>query len=148
VFPGVQEYLVRTKEEVKRNNGVVRTIGGRIRPLPGLFSDNCKVRSDAERKVVNSIIQGSAADIIKRAMVRWSEWRERENGGGEREGRGMRLVASIHDELLFEVDEREVERAGREVMALMTGGVGRLRAPLIVNLTVGKNWGDLKALNI
>jgi DNA polymerase I-like protein with 3'-5' exonuclease and polymerase domains len=142
---------VRTKEEVKRNNGVVRTIGGRIRPLPGLFSDNSKVRSDAERKVVNSIIQGSAADIIKRAMVRWSEWRESKNGGGGGggEGRRMRLVASIHDELLFEVDEREVEWAGREVMALMTGeGVGRLRAPLTVNLTVGKNWGDLKALNI
>lgn len=90
----------------------------------GLFSDNSKVRSDAERRVVNSIIQGSAADIMKRAMVRW---------------RRRRLVASIHDELRLEVDEGEVEGAGRAMREVTTGeGAGRLRAPLMVNWTVGK----------
>ena len=94
-FRELEAYLARAKRDAKRDGGVA-TLGGRRRPLPGLSATNDAERAKAERQVVNSIVQGSAADVAKEAMLAcWAELGRR--------GLPCRLVCQIHDELLFEV---------------------------------------------
>jgi DNA polymerase-1 len=133
-FQGVAAYLEKVKERA-RLDGFVRTILGRRRDLRDIRSGNKVLREAAERMAVNAPIQGSAADIIKLAMIRIDrEFRDR--------GAGARLILQVHDELVAEAPEPEAEETGRIVREAMEGVV-KLSVPLTVSLSRGKNWGEI-----
>jgi DNA polymerase-1 len=137
-FPKVREFIDRLLEEA-RQTGVVKTLFGRRRLVPELTSRNGQVRSAAERVSVNLPIQGTAADILKRAMV--DIHRDLE----ERRARGMRtrMILTVHDELLFEVPAAEADEASAIVRAGMEGAV-RLNVPLTVDVGAAPNWREAK----
>jgi DNA polymerase-1 len=134
-FPAVRAFIGRTIAEASEA-GYVKTLFGRRRDIPELRSRKYQTRSLGERLAVNTVIQGTAADIIKIAMVRCdSELRAR--------GMQTRLVLTIHDELLFEGPEGEVEEATALVKAEMERAF-ELDPPLRVDIGVGDNWLDAK----
>jgi DNA polymerase I len=135
-FPHVQDFIQRTIEQAKRD-GYVTTLLGRRRPVPEIRASNRQTRSLGERLAVNSIMQGSQADIIKVAMVAIHR-RLRD------EGRGARLVLQVHDELLLEVPEAEVGPVKELVRKEMTGAFP-LDPPLAVDVGVGDDWNDAKS---
>ena len=133
-YAGVRAWLDRTIEEA-RAKGVVSTLFGRRRLLPDIHSRNPAVRQAAERMAVNTPIQGTAADLIKRAMLRAVQ-------ALREQGLAARMILQVHDELLFEVPEAEIERCthlAREAMS----GAGKLDVPLVVTLGVGDNWAEI-----
>ncbi|HEU0131446.1 MAG TPA: DNA polymerase I [Mycobacteriales bacterium] len=132
-FGGVRDYL-REVVEVARMNGYTETILGRRRYLPDLASDNNQRRQMAERMALNAPIQGSAADIIKIAMLRVHE-RLRTDGFGSR------LLLQVHDELVLEVAPGERERLEAMVREEM-GGAYTMKVPLDVSVGVGRSWDD------
>lgn len=136
-LPDVKRYIDRTIEEA-RERGYVTTILNRRRPMPELFSPNRTVRSFGERAAVNTPIQGSAADIIKMAMVsihrRLLERKLKSH-----------LILQVHDELIFDVPEDELAEMIRLVRSEMEG-VLQLAVPLTVDLKAGPNWYDVKKL--
>jgi DNA polymerase-1 len=134
-FPAVQAFIERTIGEATAQ-GHVETLFGRRRQIPELRSRNYQTRSLGERLAVNTIIQGTAADIIKVAMVSCHD-RLRE------EGLVTRLVLTIHDELLFEGPESEVERS-REIVRAEMESAYDLDPPLKVDVGVGNNWLEAK----
>jgi DNA polymerase-1 len=132
-FRGVREFLDETVATA-RERGFVSTLLGRRRYLPDLGSRNRALRTAAERMATNTVIQGSAADLIKKAMV------ELHGILGERES-AARMILQVHDELVFEVPDAElggVESLVRERME----GVLELQVPLMVEIGVGKNWRE------
>jgi DNA polymerase-1 len=132
-YPRVQEYIQNALAHA-RETGSTRTMFGRIRPIPEINSRNGMVRSGAERMAINAPIQGSAADIIKLAMIRIDqEFRRRRVR--------TRMVLQVHDELLFEVPEGE-EAIVEEIRGWMCG-VTEMRVPLVVDTKSGPNWRDL-----
>jgi DNA polymerase-1 len=134
-FPKVQELITSTITGAT-NDGYVTTLFGRIRRIPELRARQRQTRLLGERLAISTRIQGSAADIIKVAMVRcWKRLRD--------EGMSTRLVLQIHDELLFEAPESEVERATAIVQEEMAGAY-KLDPPLAVDVGVGDNWLDAK----
>jgi len=134
-FPRVRAYIDRTLEEARRT-GVVRTMFGRRRLMPNLTSRNFQMRSQAEREAVNMPIQGTAADILKRAMIDL-------HSALPREGFGARMILTVHDELLFECPKAEAEAASTLVRRHMEGAA-TLNVPLTVDVGVGENWYDAK----
>src|SRR5205085_9000126 len=134
-FPMVQDFIQRTIERAARD-GYVTTLLGRRRPVPEIRASNRQTRSLGERLAVNSIMQGSQADIIKVAMVAIHR-RLRD------EGRAARLVLQVHDELLLEVPEVEVSPVKELVRAEMTSAFP-LDPPLAVDVGVGDDWNDAK----
>ena len=130
-FPGVIDYIERQKE-LARQQGYAITLFGRKRYLPDILSHNATVRSFAERNVVNSPIQGTAADIIKMAMVTIHR-RLKE------EGLKAQMIMQVHDELNFNVPLDEVEQV-REIVVSEMQNVVHLTVPLIADCGVGKNW--------
>jgi DNA polymerase-1 len=132
-LPGVRDYLKRAVEE-GRAKGFVTTLLGRRRYLPDLNSGDQRLRSQAERMAVNTPIQGSAADLIKKAMV--TIHRELRRRGLE-----ARLVLQIHDELLLELPAGEREEVGALVREAMEG-VARFSVPLVVDMGWGRSWWD------
>lgn len=132
-FPGVIDYIERQKE-IARKTGYAITLFGRKRYLPDILSHNATVRSFAERNAVNSPIQGTAADIIKMAMVTISR-RLKE------EGLKAKMIMQVHDELNFNVPLDEVDRVKQLVVNEMQNVV-HLSVPLIAQCGVGKNWLD------
>lgn len=132
-FPGVIDYIERQKE-IARKTGYAITLFGRKRYLPDILSHNATVRSFAERNAVNSPIQGTAADIIKMAMVTISR-RLKE------EGLKAKMIMQVHDELNFNVPMDEVDRVKQLVVNEMQNVV-HLSVPLIAQCGVGKNWLD------
>ena len=130
-FPGVIDYIERQKE-FARQHGYAVTLFGRKRYLPDILSHNATVRSFAERNAVNSPIQGTAADIIKMAMV--SIHRRLKE-----EGMQTQMIMQVHDELNFNVPVAEVDRARAMVVDEMQNVV-HLTVPLIADCGVGKNW--------
>jgi DNA polymerase-1 len=133
-YPGVREYIERIKENARRD-GYVRTILGRRRRIRDIDSRNRVLREAAERMAINAPIQGSAADIIKLAMIRIDrEFQER--------NMGARLVLQVHDELIAEAPEGEADETERIVRDAMTGAAS-LSVPLTVSLSRGKNWGEI-----
>jgi DNA polymerase-1 len=133
---GVAAYLDQVLE-LARERGYAETILHRKRPLPALRSDTGARRAEAERAAVNTPIQGSAADLIKVAMVRIDRML------AER-GMRSRLILQVHDELLFETDEEELEALVPAVKEAMEEAVP-LRVPLVVNVGVGRTWGEAHA---
>ena len=134
-FPSIREYIERQKEQA-RAQGWVETILGRRRNLPEITSANRVVRENAERMALNTPIQGSAADLIKVAMIqvdkaltgRFSE---------------ARMILQVHDELVFDVPEAQAEEVGQAVRGLMENAV-KLNVPVRVDLGVGRNWLEAK----
>ena len=130
-FPGVIDYIERQKE-LARQQGYAVTLFGRKRYLPDIVSHNATVRSFAERNAVNSPIQGTAADIIKMAMVGISNRLKAE-------GLQTKMIMQVHDELNFNVPVNEVDRV-KEIVVSEMQNVVHLTVPLIADCGVGKNW--------
>lgn len=130
-FPGVIDYIERQKE-LAREQGYAITLFGRKRYLPDIVSHNATVRSFAERNAVNSPIQGTAADIIKMAMV--TIHRRLKD-----EGLKAQMIMQVHDELNFNVPMNEVDKV-REIVVSEMQNVVHLTVPLIADCGVGKNW--------
>jgi len=139
-FPGVRRFLDRTLEEA-RVSGVVKTLFGRRRPVPELTSQNGQVRSAAERIAVNMPIQGTAADIMKRAMIDVD--RALAGRRAAPDGRHPRMILTVHDELVFEVRREESSEIAALVRNLMEAAA-TLAVPLTVDVSIGDNWKDAK----
>ncbi len=137
-FPSVRAYIESVIEQ-GRAQGYVSTLLGRRRYMPALRSSNYMLRSAAEREATNAPLQGSAADIMKLAMVRI-------DGGLARDGLDARMLLQIHDELIFEVRDRQLRDVADLVRAEMENVV-ELSVPLAVTLKVGKNWYDVEETN-
>jgi DNA polymerase-1 len=135
-FPHVQDFIQRTIEQAARD-GYVTTLLGRRRPVPEIRASNRQTRSLGERLAVNSVMQGTAADVIKAAMVAIHR-RLRE------EGRAARLVLQVHDELLLEVPETEVSAIKSLVREEMCRAYP-LDPPLEVDVGVGEDWNEAKS---
>ena len=134
-FAGVRAWLDRTVAEA-REKGYVETLFGRRRYIPELKDKNFNIRAFGERTATNSPLQGSAADLIKIAMIRIAgRLRER--------GLGSRMILQVHDELVFEVPHAERESATELVKSHMEGAA-ELRVPLVVSIGIGTNWVDAK----
>jgi DNA polymerase-1 len=134
-FPRVRAFLDRTLEE-GRATGVVKTMYGRRRLVPELNSRNFQVRSAAERIAVNMPIQGSAADILKRAMIDVHEALAAHPRA--------RMILTVHDELLFEVPREDADEMADVVRTHMQGAAP-LKVPLTVDIGIGENWKEAKA---
>ncbi|MDD4518825.1 MAG: DNA polymerase, partial [Limnochordia bacterium] len=138
-YPGVKDYLDKTVQEAKRK-GYVRTIFGRLRFLEGINSRNYTTRSFAERMAMNTPIQGSAADIIKLAMVRLHGALKSSSLQGD-------MLLQVHDELVFDVAKSDLHELAVLVTKVMEH-VYPLAVPLKVELNVGPNWADTKPYTI
>ena len=134
-YPGVKAWIDKTLEEARRD-GFVRTLLGRIRYLPEIKSTNGSMRGFAERTAVNTPLQGTAADLIKMAMIRIDE---------DLRARKLksRMLLQVHDDLLFEVPEAEIETM-RELVRDRMENVYSLKVPLLVEAGIGPNWRDVK----
>jgi DNA polymerase-1 len=130
-YPGVAEYMQRTRE-LARRQGYVETVFGRRLWLQEIRSGSPMRRQAAERAAINAPMQGTAADLIKVAMVRVQDWIENER-------LGTKLIMQVHDELVLEVPDAELERVREELPKLMTG-VAELAVPLVVEVGIGANW--------
>jgi DNA polymerase-1 len=135
-FPHVQDFIARTIEQAERD-GYVTTLLGRRRPVPEIRAMNRQTRGLGERLAVNSVMQGTAADVIKVAMIAIHR-RLRE------EGRSSRLVLQVHDELLLEVPEREVGPV-RELVRQEMCRAYPLDPPLSVDIGVAEDWNEAKS---
>jgi DNA polymerase-1 len=134
-YAGVRTFIDRTLEQA-RQDGFVRNLFGRKRPIPDLLSKNPNLRGFAERTAVNTPLQGTAADLIKIAMIRLDrELRERKMQS--------RLLLQVHDELLLEAPEAEVEQAKALLQECMENA-HPVSVPLLVEVSVGKNWRDME----
>ena len=133
-YEGVKHFIEKTLEAARRE-GSVRTLFGRMRPIPDIESRNPNQRGFAERTAVNTPLQGTAADLIKLAMIAL------DRKLSER-GLRTRMVLQVHDELLFEVPEEEIPEVETLVRAEMEG-VAQLKVPLVADLAFGPNWRDM-----
>jgi DNA polymerase-1 len=134
-FPRVRAFIDRTLEEA-RQTGVVKTMAGRRRLVPNLTSRNFQMRAQAEREAVNMPIQGSAADILKKAMIDL-------HADLPRRGLKTRMILTVHDELLFESPREEAEAAEALVRERMENAMA-LSVPLTVDVGIAENWRDAK----
>ena len=134
-FPRVAEFMAATIERAKEE-GYVKTLWGRRRQMPELRARNYQVRTLGERLAVNTVIQGTAADVIKLAMVRC-------HAALAEAGYSTRLLLTIHDELLFEGPPDETEPA-RELIEREMCGVWGYEPPMAVDVGVGANWLEAK----
>jgi DNA polymerase-1 len=130
-YPGIRDYMERAKEEA-RANGYVTTLFGRLCATPEIKAGNPARRSYAERAAINAPIQGSAADIMRRAMTRAAHALERSN-------LGARMLLQVHDELVFEVPQDEIEPTAELVTQVMSQAA-HLDVPLVVDIGHGANW--------
>ena len=140
-FPAVRAFIDKTLED-GRTTGVVKTLYGRRRPVPELTSRNGQVRIAIERVAVNMPIQGTAADILKRAMIDVHAALEARPAGPG--GRRARMILTVHDELLFEVPREEADEIAGLVRIKMEGAA-ELAVPVTVDVGIGDNWKDAKS---
>ena len=132
-YPGVKKYMDDTRILAKEQ-GYVETLFGRRLYLPEIDSRNAALRQYAERTAINAPMQGTAADIIKRAMLTVDEWLLR----GEID---VKMIMQVHDELVFEINAQDVDVAVEKIKSLMSGAA-ELTVPLIVDVGVGNNWDE------
>jgi DNA polymerase I len=134
-YRGVKEYLDNILAET-RKTGMAKTLFGRIRPIPEINSPQMQLRNFAERTALNSPLQGTAADLIKLAMIRIDQRLAKEEFAAK-------MILQVHDELLFEAPVKErakLEKLVREEME----GVHKLAVPIVVEIGSGPNWRDLE----
>ncbi len=134
-YRGVKEYLEGLVEQA-RSTGRVRTLFGRLRPIPEISSNDATSRNRAEREAMNTPLQGTAADLLKLAMVKVQARLRQEK-------LETRMILTVHDELVFEAPEAELDRA-REIVRAEMEGAYPMRVPLKVDLGVGRNWKEAK----
>lgn len=132
-YPGVKNFMDNTRESA-RENGYVETVFGRRLYLPEINHRNAQRRQYAERTAINAPMQGTAADIIKRAMIAVDDWIQTSQVD-------VTLIMQVHDELVFEVHKDQVKSANSEIDRLMTQ-VADLKVPLVVDIGTGKNWDE------
>jgi DNA polymerase-1 len=132
-FSGVKQYMDETRLEAKAR-GYVETVFGRRLWLPEINSPNGPRRAGAERAAINAPMQGTAADLIKLAMIAVQDWLETEK-------LGTRMIMQVHDELVLEVPEAELELVKAKLPELMAG-VATLKVPLVAETGVGRNWEE------
>lgn len=133
-YPGVLHYMDKTREHAKEK-GYVETVFGRRLYLPDIKASNGARRKGAERAAINAPMQGTAADIIKLAMLRVDEWINKEAGDY------VFMMMQVHDELVFEIKEEKVDEAVAKITALMEQAA-TLSVPLQVEAGIGKNWDE------
>jgi len=131
-YPGVLRYMENTRQ-LAASKGYVETLDGRRLWLPDIKSSNAMRRKAAERAAINAPMQGTAADIIKRAMIAVDGWLQQQNDDA------VRMIMQVHDELVFEVRGDVVESASQQIRDLMEGSM-KLDVPLQVEVGVGDNW--------
>ncbi|MSQ14803.1 MAG: DNA polymerase I, partial [Dehalococcoidia bacterium] len=134
-YTGIKQYTEDTKKQA-RAQGYVETVLGRRRYIPEVNSANAQSRFAGERMAVNMPVQGSAADIIKIAMVRLHDWMSKE-------GVKSRMLLQIHDELLFEVPDDETEMMQSIIPEIMSEALA-LSVPIKVDVKIGRNWGEME----
>ena len=134
-YTGVAKFIEDTIAKVQRDQAV-RTAFGRVRPIPDIQSRNPNQRGFAERTAVNTPLQGTAADLIKLAMIRI-------DAEITRRDLKARMTLQVHDELIFDVPEREVEEVSAMVKELMEGAAS-FSVPIVADVGVGPNWRDAK----
>jgi DNA polymerase I len=134
-YRGVKEYLDRVLVET-RKSGEARTLFGRVRPIPEISSPQVQLRNFAERTALNSPLQGTAADLIKMAMIAIAKRLKKEKLKAQ-------MILQVHDELLFEAPPNE-QQALEELVQEEMEGVHKLEVPLVVETGVGPNWRDLE----
>ena len=132
-YPGVADYMVRTRA-LAHEKGYVETLRGRRLYLPEINARNRQRQQAAERTAINAPMQGTAADMIKQAMLAVDAWLDVSQTPA-------RMIMQVHDELVFEVDTSAAEEVGLKVSELMSG-VGLLDVPLVVDMGVGANWDE------
>ena len=131
-FPGVQDYMERTRTQA-HEQGYVETLFGRRLYLPEINAKNMARKKGAERAAINAPMQGTAADIIKMAMIKVAAWQEQQAPGV------VAMIMQVHDELVFEVKTEELERVSRELVDIMQSAV-KLDVPLLAEAGSGPNW--------
>ncbi|MDO8749696.1 MAG: DNA polymerase, partial [Dehalococcoidia bacterium] len=134
-YPGIRDYIDKTKAQA-RERGYVETMLGRRRYIPEINHSNFQVRQAAERMAINMPVQGTAADLIKIAMIRI-------HARMKEQAVHSRMLLQVHDELIFEVPPQEMERMKVMVQELMPSAM-QLSVPLKVDLKLGPTWGDLE----
>lgn len=132
-YPGVREYMERTRKQAA-DQGYVETLFGRRLYLPTINSSRPQERAGAERTAINAPMQGTAADIIKRAMVAVDNWLQSS-------GLDARVILQVHDELVLEVREDLVDQVREEIRPHMSGAA-QLDVPLLVDVGIGANWDE------
>ena len=130
-YPGVQEYMDHTKA-IAAEQGYVETIYGRRLYLPDIKASNAIARQAAERTAINAPMQGTAADIIKRAMVSVDAWLASS-------GLNARMTMQVHDELIFEIFKPELQEMKKLIQEEMESAYS-LNVPLVVDIGTGNNW--------
>ncbi len=130
-YPGVQEFMLRTREEAHAK-GYVETVFGRRLYLPEINAKNQQIRAAAERTAINAPMQGTASDIIKRAMLAVDSWIESERPA-------VKMIMQVHDELVFEIKQEQLDAACEQILGFMQGAA-ELQVPLVVDIGVGDNW--------
>ena len=131
-YPGVKDYMDSTRENA-RQNGYVETLFGRRLYLPDINAKNHNVRQYAERTAINAPMQGTAADIIKHAMIEVDKWLATQNT--------TKMIMQVHDELVFEVAQTDLKQTQTQITKIMQA-VTKLKVPLIVDAGVGGNWAQ------
>src|SRR5699024_7641289 len=131
-YPGVREYMDSTRKRAKEK-GYVETLFGRRLYVPEIKSRNGQRRQAAERAAINAPMQGTAADIIKRAMITAHEWCS--------EQKDIHLVMQVHDELVFEIPGKKVTQADGAIRGVMEGAA-KLAVPLVVDIGHGSSWDE------
>jgi DNA polymerase-1 len=134
-YSGVKEYLDRTKKEAAEK-GYVQTVLGRRRYIPEINSSNGQVRMSAERMAINMPVQGTSADIIKVAMIQLQQEMDKQ-------GLEAKMILQVHDELLFELPQTEIEKLKELVLQIMPNAI-KLSVPMKVDIKTGRSWGDME----
>ena len=135
-YKDIKKFIDRTIDQA-RKNGYAETLFNRRRYLPEINSSMAQVRKAAERMAINMPIQGTAADMIKIAMIDVHNFIKNNSN--------IKMLLQVHDELLFEVRESEVEKSANEIKNIMENAV-KLRAPVVVDVKAGNNWGEMREL--
>ncbi len=130
-YSGVKDFMDRTKKDAKKS-GYVSTMLGRRVHVPNITHNNFQIRSAAERTAINAPIQGTAADILKIAMIDINKWIDKENAP-------IKIIMQVHDELVFEVNKDYVDQASKNISKLMMNCFS-LDVPLLVDIGIGDNW--------
>jgi DNA polymerase-1 len=133
-YPGVQDYMEATREQA-REQGYVETVFGRRLYLPDINARNGQVRAGAERTAINAPMQGTAADIIKRAMISMHNWLNTDTG------LDIAMIMQVHDELVFEIAGQDVDDAKPQISTIMSDAAS-LKVPLVVDIGTGVNWDE------
>lgn len=134
-FSGIAGYISRTKH-LAEEQGYVETILGRRRYIPEILSGNWQLKREAERMAVNAPIQGSAADLVKAAMIEVANWIKKEKLEDS-----IKMLLQVHDELLFEIKENQMKKVIPQIKKIMEN-IAKLSVPLVVDVKAGKSWGE------